>query len=210
MRIGSVIAVTAAVGLAAMLGATGYYAVSRQTAAACQGGAVMGAQIGGPLALHDATGKAVTDKEILSGASLVYFGYANCPDVCPIDNARNDEAARLLAEKGITLTPVFISVDPTRDTPEVLADYQAAFDHVRTYTGTEAEVAAATKAWRVYFEINPEELAAYKADPSGFYTVNHTTMTYLAKPGGEVVAVFQRENTAEEIAQSAPCYLGSA
>ena len=209
MRLGTIIAIIAGGSLSAMLGVTLYVATAQRTTA-CLGGTAMGSvKIGGPMTLHDSAGKPVTDKEMLSGASLVYFGYANCPDICPVDNARNDEVASLLAAKGVTLTPHFISVDPTRDTPEVLANYQDAFTHLKTYSGTEEEVIAATKAWKVYFEIPAEGLAAYKADPTHFYAVNHTTMTYLAKPGGEVVAVFQRENTAEEIAAWAPCYLGA-
>ncbi len=203
------IAIVAAVFLSLVLIGSIYFVTQRQTLA-CLGGTVTGGvKIGGPIALHDSAGRPVTDKEMLQGASLVYFGYANCPDICPVDNARNDEVANLLSAQGVTLTPVFISVDPTRDTPEVLANYEDAFTHLKTYSGTEDEVIAATKAWKVYFEIPPEGLATYKADPTTFYAVNHTTMTYLAKPGGEVVAVFQRENTAEEIAAWAPCYLSA-
>ncbi|MCW1918877.1 SCO family protein [Rhodobacter sp. KR11] len=209
MRTGSVIAIIAGVGLSFVLAGSAIYVTQQQTSA-CLGGAVMGAKIGGPMTLHDSAAKPVTEKDILSGATLVYFGYANCPDVCPVDNARNDQVADLLAAKGVTLTPIFISVDPTRDTPEVLANYESAFTHLKTYTGTAEEVDAAVKAWKVYYEILPADLAKYQADPSTFYTVNHTTMTYLAKPGGDVVAVFQRENTAEEIAQWAPCYLSAS
>ena len=209
MKAASLIAATGAVAIVGLVAGT-YLYTQQATQGACTGGAVAGASIGGPLALHDSGGRAVTEKDILAGASLVYFGYANCPDVCPVDNARNDEAANLLAEKGIAVTPVFISVDPTRDTPEILDGYQSAFSHLRAYSGTEEEVAAAAKAWRVYYNIDPAELAKYRADPSGFYTVDHTTMTYLTRPGGEVVAVFQRENSAQEIAEWSPCYLASS
>jgi len=202
MRSGQVIAIAGAVGLAALLGVTTYVTTGRQSAdvfAQCRSGTVVGGQIGGPLALHDAKGAAVTDKEILKGATLVYFGYANCPDVCPVDNARNDEVADLLAGQGLTLTPAFISVDPTRDTPEVLLDYQGAFSHLRTYSGTDAEVAAAAKAYKVYYQV--------PADKAPGYAVDHTTMTYLMLPGIGFADVFQREDTAADIASRAACYL---
>jgi len=202
MRAGQVIAITAAVGLAALLGGTAYVTMGRQSAdafAQCRSGMVVGGQIGGPLALHDAKGVPVTEKEILAGAALVYFGYANCPDVCPVDNARNDEAADLLAGQGLTVTPVFISVDPTRDTPEVLSGYQEAFTHLRTYTGTEDQIAAAAKAWKVYYQV--------PADKSPGYAVDHTTMTYLMLPGTGFADLFQREDSAADIAARAACYL---
>jgi protein SCO1/2 len=202
MRAGQITAIIGAVTLSAVLGSTTYYVISHQTAdafAQCRSGTVVGGQIGGALALHDAKGVAVTEKDVLAGAALMYFGYANCPDVCPVDNARNDEAADLLAKQGLGLTPVFISVDPTRDTPEVLADYQGAFSHLRAYSGTEAEIAAAAKAWKVYYQV--------PADKSPGYSVDHTTMTYLMLPGLGFVDVFQREDSADDIAARAACYL---
>ena len=78
-----------------------------------------GRQIGGPFTLVDETGETVTDAEVLTKPSLVYFGYTFCPDVCPLDNARNAEAVDAAgASAAITCTPIFISVDPARDTPE--------------------------------------------------------------------------------------------
>ncbi|MBC7675134.1 MAG: SCO family protein [Rhodoferax sp.] len=165
----------------------------------CRGAAVAGGQIGGPFSLVDSTGAAVTDTTVLAKPSLVYFGYASCPDVCPLDNARNAEAADILAKKGLDVNPVFISVDPARDTPAVLADYVSNFSHLTGLTGTEAQVAAAAKAYKVYYQL-PE-----KRDAG--YTVDHTTMTYLMLPKTGFADFFQRDATAQEIADRTACFL---
>ncbi|MGV8985707.1 MAG: SCO family protein [Cypionkella sp.] len=168
--------------------------------AACRVNAVAGGSIGGPFSLIDTTGKAVTDVQVLQKPALVYFGYASCPDVCPLDNARNAQAADLLAKQGMDVTPVFISVDPTRDTPEVLADYVSNFsDKMVGLTGSEAQIADAAKAYKVYYQV-PE-----KRDPG--YTVDHTTMTYLMLPGSGFANFFQRDATPEQIADTTACFL---
>lgn len=165
----------------------------------CRGTAVAGGQIGGPFTLVDTTGAAVTDATVLAKPALVYFGYASCPDVCPLDNARNAEAADILAKQGIEVNPVFISVDPARDTPQVLADYVSNFSHLTGLTGTEAQVAAVAKAYKVYYQLPA------KRDPG--YTVDHTTMTYLMLPKTGFADFFQRAATAQEIADRTACFL---
>jgi protein SCO1/2 len=165
----------------------------------CRGAATAGGQIGGPFSLVDTAGAAVTDTQILSKPSLVYFGYASCPDVCPLDNARNAEVADILTKQGLEVNPVFISVDPARDTPAVLADYVSNFSHLTGLTGTEAQVAAAAKAYKVYYQL-PE-----KRDAG--YTVDHTTMTYLMLPKTGFADFFQRDATAQEIADRTACFL---
>ena len=136
---------------------------------------------------------------LLAKPALIYFGYASCPDVCPLDNARNAEAAALLAKKGLDVTPVFITVDPTRDTQAVLADYVSNFEGLVGLTGTEAQTSAAAKAFKVYYQI-PE-----KRDPG--YMLDHTTMTYLMLPKIGFVEFFQRDDTAENMAEKATCFL---
>ena len=92
--------------------------------AQCRGSAIAsgGDAIGGPFELINSKGETVTDKDVFTEPSLVYFGYTFCPDVCPLDVSRNAEAVDVLAERGISTTPVFISIDPERDTPEVVGD----------------------------------------------------------------------------------------
>lgn len=192
-----------AIALAALLGWSSYLVIrsrSDDPFSACRTGAVAGGQIGGPFSLTDTKGNAVTDAQILAKPALVYFGYASCPDVCPLDNARNAQASDMLAKQGLVVTPVFISVDPTRDTPQVLADYVSNFsEKLVGLTGTEAQVAAAAKAYKVYYQL-PE-----KRDPG--YTVDHTTMTYLMLPKTGFADFFQRDATPKEIADRTACFL---
>jgi protein SCO1/2 len=192
----------AAVALAALLGWQGYQMVAHRSAdafAACRSGAVAGGQIGGPFSLVDGAGKTVTDATLLTKPALIYFGYTSCADVCPLDNARNAAAAGLLAKQGLDVTPVFISVDPTRDTPQVMADYASNFDKLVALTGTEGQVDAVAKAYKVYFQV-PQ-----KRDPG--YAVDHTTMTYLMLPKTGFADFFQRDAKAEEIAARTACFL---
>lgn len=192
----------AAIALAALLGLQGYHALHNQSVdafAACRSGTIAGGAIGGPFDLVDTTGAPVTDATLLAKPALIYFGYASCPDVCPLDNARNTEAAALLAKMGLDVTPVFITVDPARDTAAVLADYASNFDGLVALTGTEAQTAAAAKAYKVYYQI-PQ-----KRDPG--YMVDHTTITYLMVPKLGFADIFQRDATSQDLADKTACFL---
>ena len=192
----------AAIALAALLGWQGYRALQSQSAdafAECRSGAVAGGEIGGPFNLTDTKGNAVTDATLLAKPALIYFGYASCPDVCPLDNARNTEAVALLAAQGLDVTPVFITVDPTRDTQAILADYAENFEGLLALTGSQAQTDAAAKTYKVYFQM-PE-----KRDPG--YMVDHTTMTYLMLPKVGFVDFFQRDATAQDMADKTACFL---
>ena len=113
---------------AALLGAF-TWAVQRDSGgdkfASCRGGSVIagGAQIGGPFTLVSETGEEVTDAEVFDRPALLYFGYTFCPSICPYDAARNAEAASILGDRGEIVKPVFVSVDPERDTPAKLASF---------------------------------------------------------------------------------------
>ena len=192
----------AGIALAALLGWQGYRALQSQSAdafAECRSGAVAGGEIGGPFTLTDTKGNAVTDATLLAKPALIYFGYASCPDVCPLDNARNTEAVALLAAQGLDVTPVFITVDPTRDTQAILADYAENFEGLLALTGSQAQTDAAAKTYKVYFQM-PE-----KRDPG--YMVDHTTMTYLMLPKVGFVDFFQRDATAQDMADKTACFL---
>lgn len=192
----------AAIALAALIGWQGYRVLRAQSSdafAACRSGAIAGGEIGGPFTLTDTKGNVVTDATLLAKPALIYFGYASCPDVCPLDNARNTEATALLAVHGLDVTPVFITVDPLRDTQAVLADYASNFNGLLALTGSEAQTADAAKTFKVYFKI-PE-----KRDPG--YMVDHTTMTYLMLPKVGFVDFFQRDATAQDMAEKTACFL---
>lgn len=152
--------------------------------------------IGGPFALTDQEGRPVTDADLRGRYALVYFGYTSCPDMCPLGLQRMTEALeRLPADVAAKVLPVFVTVDPARDTPEVLREYAAAF-HPRLLAlgGDQAAVDAALKAYRVY---------ARKGDAQadGGYPVDHTTITYLMDPAGEYAAHFSHGATPEEMAE---------
>ncbi len=174
--------------------------------AQCRASVVAGgnAQIGGPFTLVSETGETVTDKDVIDQPALIYFGYTFCPDVCPVDAARNAEAATLLEERGVRVKPVFITIDPKRDTAEVLTEFTD-FLHPRMLglTGSPEQIEAATKAYRAYAKINDSE-------DEEFYLVDHSTQTYLMLPEHGFVAFFKRADTAEQIADRVQCFAEGA
>jgi protein SCO1/2 len=140
---------------------------------------VSGADIGGPFALTDQHGNRITSAELIDGPTLIYFGYTFCPDICPVDVAVMASAVDLLDQQGFKVKPVFVSIDPARDTQEQLAYYADAM-HPRmvALTGTEAEVKAAADAYKVYYQ------RVDTADSAAGYLMNHTTLTYFMTPDG--------------------------
>ncbi len=192
--------------VAVVLVATGgtLYIVSRGDSAfaQCNGGGVVAgeAAIGGPFELINTDGQTVTHETVMTRPSLVYFGFTNCPGVCPVDTARNVDAIVMLEEMGIEVTPVFISVDPARDTPDVLADYSGAFhERMVGLTGSMEQVRAAADQYRAYFQARP-------ARDDGFYMVDHSTQTYLMLPGHGFATFYPRSSTPDEMAESIACY----
>lgn len=195
----------AAAAVAALLGGTAYMVFFNKPAdqfAACRQGQVAG-DIGGPFTLVDETGATVTDADVLTQPSLVYFGYTFCPDVCPLDNARNAEAIDILEERGYQVTPVFISIDPDRDTPEVLADFTDNL-HPRMVglTGSAEQVKAASLAYKSYYKKQDTE--------DEYYLMDHSTFTYLVLPGTGFADFFKRDDTPEQMADRVACFLDAA
>lgn len=202
LKIYSALAIVAVVGL---LGGTALVAWQQKQSdpfASCRGSAVAtgAAAIGGAFTLVDENGKTVTDKEVLAKPSLVYFGYSFCPDVCPFDAARNAEAVDILAEKGIDVTPVFITIDPERDTPEVMKDFTENLSPKMVgLTGTVEQTTAASRAYKTFF----------KKQDSGdeFYLMDHSTFTYLMLPGTGFADFFGRDDTPQQMADRTACFI---
>ena len=198
-------AVSAGLLVAALLGGLGYFILADRGDARfahCRETAIAGA-LGGPFELVDHTGRTVTDTDLIVRPTLIYFGYTFCPDVCPWDAARNALVVDILAERGLSAQPVFISVDPGRDTPEVLARFAGNIHpEMIGLTGTDDQVRAASQAYRTFFQRHD--------DGEEFYLVDHSTFSYLALPGHGVVEVFRRSQSAEEIADSMACFIGAA
>ncbi len=164
--------------------------------------------IGGPFSLIDQTGKRVTDADFRGRYMLVYFGYTYCPDVCPTGLSVMSQALDILGPKGERVQPIFITVDPERDTPEVMADYVANF-HPRLIglTGSPDEIRAAAKAYRVYYEKVYSQLAqrgetedADLGDPESDYLMSHSASTFLMGPDGRYIRVFAYGTSAEDMA----------
>jgi protein SCO1 len=199
-------AAVSAIAVAALLGGTAAYLWMNRPAtdalSACRGGQTAGA-IGGPFELVNGQGITVKDTDVLTKPSLVYFGYTFCPDICPLDNARNAEAVDILEERGIDVTPIFISIDPERDTPEVMAA-TAANLHPKMVglTGSAEQVKAAARAYRVLYSKQPSD--------DEYYLMNHTTFTYLMLPGIGFADFFNRETTADAMADRVACFVETA
>jgi protein SCO1 len=157
-------------------------------------GTVLASAIGGPFRLTNQNGKTVTDADLKGKWSLVYFGYTHCPDACP--TALNDISIALedLGAKRDAVRPVFITVDPERDTPEALKAYVTSFDApILALTGTPDEVAQAAKGYRVYYAKHPEA--------GGDYSMDHSSVIYVMDPQGRFTASFTHESTPEQIAE---------
>lgn len=177
------------------LAGTGVFLLTQPTKPASPGVVqVAGAEIGGPFALTTPTGARVTERDVITGPTLVYFGYTFCPDICPIDVALMLEATDLLAAKGIAVKPVFITIDPARDTPQALADYVAAIDPKLTaLTGSAEDIKTAAEAYKVYYA------PVGAPDSAAGYLMNHTAFTYLMLPDG-IAALFRRGYPAADMA----------
>ncbi|MEE4189264.1 MAG: SCO family protein [Roseobacter sp.] len=174
--------------------------------AQCRASAVAGGAgtIGGPFELVNGAGETVTDADVITEPSLLYFGYTFCPDVCPLDVARNVVAVEVLEEQGVSVTPIFISIDPKRDTPEVVDDF-AANMHPRMIglTGSDEQVAAASKAYRTYYR-------AQDSEDDEYYLVDHSTFSYLVLPEHGFVEFFRREIAPEQMAETVSCFIENA
>ena len=149
----------------------------------------------GKFSLTDHKGRAVTSEDVVDGPTLIYFGYTFCPDVCPYDVQRMVDVVDLLAEKGTAIRPVFITIDPARDDVAVLAEYaDAMHPDLIALTGTDAQIAAAAKAYKVGY--SKVQMAESEAD----YLMNHSVYTYLQTKDG-VIALFRNSAPPEQIAE---------
>lgn len=198
LAIGATIAV-------AVVGTAGFLAMGGQPPGVrdCPGGLV-GADIGGPFDLVSHTGQRVTDRDLVGNPSLVYFGFATCPDVCPTDLADISAAADIVAEKtDISVNPVFITIDPKRDSVENLSEYVPYFsDSLLGLTGPQEKVDAVAKAYRVYYSERPD------ADFPDGYTMDHSAYIYLLDRDAQFVTYFKHDDEPEYIAEGVACHMG--
>ena len=164
------------------------------------------AQVGGPFELVDQTGEIRRDADYLGRYMLVYFGYTYCPDVCPTSLLAMSQGLRLLDERAPEaaeqVVPLFVTVDPERDTVEALAAYAPSFHpDLVALTGTPEQIAAAAKSYRVYY-------AKAEDESSGTYLMDHSSFIYLIGPDGSYRAHFGHSAQADEIAEGLARHIG--
>ena len=151
--------------------------------------------IGGPFALIDHSGQERRDTDYRGKLMLIYFGFTYCPDICPTDLLNMSLAIDQLGEDGNHVQPLFVSVDPERDTAPHLAQYVSLF-HPRLVglTGRLDAIRSAANAYKVYF--------AKVSTGSGEYTVDHSAFIYLMGESGQYLGFFPPSTTPERIAQT--------
>ena len=158
------------------------------------------AAIGGPFKLIDQNGKPFTDADMKGRPFLVFFGYTHCPDVCPATLFEMSEVLRAMGKDAERATGLFITVDPERDTPEIIKNYLAYFDpHLRGATGDQKQIAAVEKEYRVYSKKHPME--------NGDYSMDHSAVVYLMDKSGRFVAPFNLKRPPQAAAAELKKYL---
>ena len=163
-----------------------------------------GPTIGGPFSLTDANGRTVTEADFRGRYMLVYFGYTYCPDVCPTTLNQVAEAMDKLGEEANRITPVFITVDPARDTPAVIKQYLAAFSpKLVGLTGSPEAIAKVAKEYRVYYAVH--QIGGGAAD----YTVDHSSILYLMGPDGRFIAPIPADDSGADMAAAVSRYIAS-
>lgn len=180
----------------ALLGATAFITL-RQTGGGV--GAPQPAAIGGPFALIGKDGKAITDRDMLGKPFLVFFGYTHCPDVCPTTLFDITETFKALGPDK-KIGGLFVTVDPERDTPEVLKDYLSNFDpRIEAGTGPRESIDRVMKTYRVF--------ARKVSGEGGEYTMDHSAIVYLMDKQGRFVTALNTQKTPQELAKELARYL---
>ncbi len=155
--------------------------------------------IGGPFTLTADTGQVVTERSFRGRYALLYFGYTNCADVCPTTLAALAVALDRLGARGAVVQPLFITVDPGRDTPSVLRRYTAAFSpRLLGLTGTAGQITQAQRVWRVRAIVRPEGTG---------YSVDHTSVLLLVGPDGRFIAPIAADESGAQMAADLGRYL---
>jgi cytochrome oxidase Cu insertion factor (SCO1/SenC/PrrC family) len=159
--------------------------------------------VGGPFTMVNHRGETVTEKSFLGKPMLLFFGFTFCPDVCPTELQVMAAALEELGDKGKDIQPIFVSVDPERDTPEVMAAYVSNFgDRFIGLTGSAEQVATIAGAYRIFYarQENKERPADYLMD--------HTSIVYLMGPDGKFLKHFTYTTDAKALAQGIAEALG--
>jgi protein SCO1/2 len=149
---------------------------------------------GGPFSLTASDGSAVTERTYRGKWLLIYFGYTHCPDVCPTTLGEMASALDRLGPRAAEVQALLITLDPRRDTPEILSGYVKAFDErIVGLTGTPQQIAAAARSYQVFYERVDRE--------DGEYLIDHSSYLYVINPDGRFVTAWRSDRKGEEIAQ---------
>lgn len=184
-----------AVFLAFDLTALALLVVRRSSVAAISwsGGTIGTADVGGPFTLETTDGKTATDQTWRGKWTAVYFGYTFCPDACPTALSNMSVALDKLGKDAEKIQPLFITVDPDRDTRQVMSAFLESFDHrIVGLRGTQAQTNAAAKAYRVFFQQHKEQGANYLVDHSAYF--------YLMGPDGKFADVVEGTTPGDQMA----------
>lgn len=162
------------------------------------------ALIGGPFKLVDQHGKTVTDQDFRGRYMLIFFGFTHCPDICPAELQVISQSLDALGADADKVVPIFVTVDPERDTPEVMGEYVKNFgSRFVGLTGSPEAIAEAAQAYRVVFS-----QFEYKGqDGNRGYNVDHTTLAYLMSPEGEYLTHFTYGTPADQMTETLRRYL---
>jgi len=149
--------------------------------------------VGAPFALHDARGRLRKLEDFRGRLVLLYFGYTQCPDVCPTDLVAIGSALKMLGPQAEGIQPVFITLDPARDTPQVLREYAPAFHpSFVALRGTEAETLRIARSYKLFYEKVP--------DGKGGYAIDHAAVTFLLDREGNYLGFFPPGTRPERMA----------
>lgn len=163
-------------------------------------GMTAASSIGGPFQLVDQAGQTVSEKSLQGKPTIIFFGFTHCPDVCPTALFEMSEILRAMGKDANRLNAYFVSVDPERDTPDIMKSYLSSFDpNLKGLTGSPEQVAGVISAYRVYAKKVPMK--------DGDYTMDHTALIYLMDREGRFVAPFNIKRKPEEAAADLKKYL---
>ena len=177
------------------VGVLGFALVRMLTSDPATGGGFGEPLIGGSFTLVDGTGATRTDEDFRGRLMLVYFGFTYCPDVCPTELQAMGQAVDLLGEKADSVQPIFVTIDPERDTPQMVGQYVESF-HPRMVglTGTPEQVAAAAKVYRVYYR-------KAEVEGSSDYLMDHSSIVYLMGRDGKFLTHFSHGTSPQDMAK---------
>ncbi len=184
-----VLSVAAALGLALVV--TGLFRPDESNVGAAR------VNVGGAFTLTNQEGVTVTDEDFRGGYTLIYFGYTYCPDLCPTELQTITFALDELGDDAKKITPLFVTIDPTRDTVEAMRDYVSHF-HPRLVglTGTDQQIKQITKSFGVYYTVSDDDGSSTE------YLMDHSTTLFLMGPDGQYRTHLRASATAKEMANA--------